>query len=155
MANQLLTDLQLQHMSHVQFPFGDRRPLLSYAPNNRAFLYTEEDILPENRFSMPSGAGRKRPSKKRGGSTKVRVVKGRVQLRVAGYTGVQSLAPSHLVRHIPSSKLRIAAKKLLGKSKKNLGGKRSKKRRRKGKKRGRKGKKGKKRRKKKRRKNRK
>jgi hypothetical protein len=134
-------------MSHVQFPFGNRRPLLSYAPNNRAFLYTEEDILPENRFSMPSGAGRKRPSKKRGGSTKVRVVKGRVQLRVAGYKGVQSLAPSHLVRHIPSSKLRIAAKKFLGKSRKNPGGKRSKKRR--------KGKKGKKGRKKKRRKNRK
>jgi hypothetical protein len=117
-------------MSHVQFPFGERRPLVSYAPNNRAFLYNEEDtILPEQAFSMPPVAGgRKRPSK-------VRVVKGRVQLRVAGYNGVQSLASSHLVRHIPSSKLRLAAKKLLRKEKKNPGGRRSKK--------GRKGKKGK------------
>ena len=135
-------------MSHVQFPFGDRRPLVSYAPNNRAFLYNEEDtILPEHTFSMPP---RKQPSK-------VRVVKGRVQLRVAGYNGVQSLASSHLVRHIPSSKLRLAAKKLLRKEKKNPGGRRSKKGRkgRKGKGKKRKGKKRKGKKTKKRRKNRK
>ena len=108
-------------MSHVQTPQGERRPLLNYSSNNRAFLFNEEDPLSENQISMPSRS-RSKPSKKRkGGSSKIRVVKGRVQLRVAGYSGIQSLAPSHLIRHIPSAKLRLAARKLLGKPDKKQG----------------------------------
>ena len=126
-------------MSPVQTASGERRPLLNYAPNNRAFLFSEEEPLSEAQFSMPPRT-RKRPSKKRkGGSSKIRLVKGRVQLRVAGFAGVQNLAPAHLVRFIPSSKLRLAAKKLLGKPEnKKRGGSKKKKRGKKG----RKGKKG-------------
>ena len=53
--------------------------------------------------------GGKKPSKSR----KIRLVKGRVQLRVQGYSGVQHIPSSHLIRYIPSSRLRFAAKKVL------------------------------------------
>ena len=39
---------------------------------------------------------------------------------MSGHSGVQRLAPSHLVRHIPGARLRLAAKKLLGVSPKNI-----------------------------------
>jgi hypothetical protein len=46
-------------------------------------------------------------------SNKVRVVGGRVRLRVTGYQGLQSLAPSSLIRFIPTTKLRLAARRVL------------------------------------------
>ncbi len=46
-------------------------------------------------------------------SNKVRVVRGRVRLHVAGYPGLESFNPSELILHIAVSKLRIAAKKVL------------------------------------------
>ena len=46
-------------------------------------------------------------------SNKVRVVAGRVRLRVKGYEGLQTLAPSSLIRFIAATKLRIAARKVL------------------------------------------
>ena len=103
-------------MSRVQYPISERRPLLSYAPHNRAFLidndYPESDnSMPQSKKSRSRG---RRQSKVKGGSTKVRIVKGKVLLRVSGHSGVQRLAPSHLVRHIPGARLRLAAKKLLG-----------------------------------------
>lgn len=45
--------------------------------------------------------------------SKIRIVGGRVKLRVAGFKGVQALSPSHLVRHIALGKLKAAAKKVL------------------------------------------
>jgi hypothetical protein len=59
-------------------------------------------------------AGRGRTRAGGGGKGKVRVVKGRVSLRVAGSPGYQRLAPGQLVRHVPITKLRAAAKKILG-----------------------------------------
>ena len=102
-------------MSRVQYPISERRPLLSYAPHNRAFLidndYPESDnSMPQSKKSRSRG---RRQSKVKGGSTKVRIVKGKVLLRVSGHSGVQRLPPSHLVRHIPGARLRLAAKKLL------------------------------------------
>ena len=38
---------------------------------------------------------------------------GRVKLRVTGYQGLQSLAPSSLIRFIPTTKLRLAARRVL------------------------------------------
>jgi hypothetical protein len=73
--------------------------------------------------------------RRRGGGSKVRFVKGRVQLRVAGYAGLRYLSPAHLVRHISAAKLRLAAKHVLRKTEKRGGGvKRKRRRRRKSKK---------------------
>lgn len=67
--------------------------------------------------SRRAGKRRKRraASRKRAGGRvgKVRVVKGRVNVRVGGYTGVQKIAASHLIRYLPASKLKAAAKKVL------------------------------------------
>jgi hypothetical protein len=69
-------------------------------------------------------------AKKRRGGNKIRFVKGRVQLRVAGYAGTRYLSPAHLVRHISAAKLRLAAKHVLRKTEKRGGGGAVKKRRR-------------------------
>jgi hypothetical protein len=56
------------------------------------------------------------PRKRRarsGASGKLRVVKGRVNVRVAGYLGVQKLAPSKLIPYLPATKVRQAAKRVL------------------------------------------
>ena len=111
----------------------ERKPLLNYSDTlERASLIDtdiEEDSMPRRRKSSRAG-GRRR---KLGGSKRkgVRVNKGRIGLRVAGYQGLQHLSASELIRYVPLSKLRVAAKKVLNRS----GKKRTK---RKGKKRGRK-----------------
>jgi len=48
--------------------------------------------------------------------TKVRIVNGKVALRVAGYPGTQRVTASQLVRFVPLNKLRVAAKRALGAS---------------------------------------
>jgi hypothetical protein len=69
---------------------------------------------------MPSSAKRKRRSGKKSSasssSKKPKVIKGRVTLRVAGYSGVQRIAPSALIPYLPAAKLRQAAKRALGAS---------------------------------------
>jgi hypothetical protein len=95
---------------------GRKIPLLGYSqnPNQRATL------LPLDHFdkSMPRRkrntalAGRRRTRRRTGGG-KTRVVKGRVLLRLPGF-GLTKLSPSELVRHIPVSKLKTAARKVLG-----------------------------------------
>ena len=54
------------------------------------------------------GGGKRRPKKQT-----VRLTKGRLSLRVAGFQGTHRLAPSALVRYIPLNKLKLAAKKVL------------------------------------------
>jgi hypothetical protein len=73
---------------------------------------------------MPSAGGskrRKRSGKRTSssvssGSKRPRVVKGRVNLRVVGYSGLQKIPPSALIPFLPASKLRQAAKRALGAS---------------------------------------
>jgi len=62
-------------------------------------------------------------------SAKVRIIKGRVKLRVPGFPNVQTLSPSHLVRHISAAKLRLAAKQVLKKTNKKVRRRKTKKRR--------------------------
>ena len=86
-----------------------RRPLVRFENTGRAQLISST--------SMP----RKIRSKSRKGksstsSRKPRVIKGRINLRVAGYTGVQKIAPSSLIPFLPVNKLRLAAKKALAAS---------------------------------------
>jgi hypothetical protein len=88
-----------------------RKPLLRFETSERAQLISG---------SMPSSGKRKRRSGKKSStsssSKKPRVVKGRVTLRVAGYSGVQKIAPSALIPYLPATKLRQAAKRALGAS---------------------------------------
>ena len=58
--------------------------------------------------SAGRGGGKRRPKKQT-----VRLTKGRLSLRVAGFQGTHRLAPSALVRYIPLNKLKLAAKKVL------------------------------------------
>jgi hypothetical protein len=99
-----------------------RKPLVPFAsdadPNNRNERRAR--LESETRSLMPSvtRAKAKSSAKRRSASkTKVRLVKGRVRLRVAGHQGVQNLAPAHLVRYVGVSQLKQAAKKLLKASK--------------------------------------
>jgi hypothetical protein len=86
-----------------------RKPLLRFETGERAQLITTT--------SMPSSGKRKRRSGKTSSSSKKpRVVKGRVTLRVAGYSGVQRLPPSALIPYLPANKLKQAAKRALGAS---------------------------------------
>lgn len=90
-----------------------RKPLLRFENSEKAQLIST---------SMPSGGSRKRRSVKKSGSAstnsrKPKVIKGRVNLRVPGYLGLQKLAPSALIPYLPASKLKQAAKKALSKNK--------------------------------------
>lgn len=85
----------------------------------------------------PAKRQRKRSGKRSVASTsgkKPRIVKGRVNLRVAGYSGLQKIPPSKLIPFLPATKLRQAAKRALGlsggggKRKKTLRGRRRRKR---------------------------
>lgn len=64
--------------------------------------------MPPATRSRAKSARQKKTSSKR-----VRIVNGRIRLRVSGFPGIQSLSPAHLVKYIPVSKLRLAAKKVL------------------------------------------
>jgi hypothetical protein len=116
-------------MSLVQQQIG-RKPLVSFAATNRARLV---GVTGQTAASMPAVTRRRAAAgarRRRGGKSKVRFVKGRVVLRVAGYAGARHLSPAHLVRHISAAKLRLAAKQVLRKTARK-GGAVKKKRRRK------------------------
>lgn len=95
-----------------------RKPLVRFDTQSRAHLVS----YTANNASMPAGTGRRRrrrgslagkTKRTKGGRGKPRVVKGRLNVRVAGYLGVQKLAPSKLIPYLPANKLRQAAKKAL------------------------------------------
>ena len=93
-----------------------RKPLVSFAATNRARLV---GVTGQTAASMPAVTRRRAAAgarRRRGGKSKVRFVKGRVVLRVAGYAGARHLSPAHLVRHISAAKLRLAAKQVLRKT---------------------------------------
>lgn len=70
--------------------------------------------------SMSKTSGEKQKRKKRTSkpksNTSVRLIKGKVVLKVPGYQGVQRLAPSNLIQHINKKNLKNAAKSALKKS---------------------------------------
>lgn len=95
----------------------ESKPILSYSDTlERATLIdndyqTESMPAKKGRSNKKSGVRKQNKSKKK----KVRVNKGRINLKVAGYQGLQSVSASELVHYIALSKLRAAAKKLLKK----------------------------------------
>jgi hypothetical protein len=60
------------------------------------------------------GAATRRRIGRTGRRSKVRIVKGKIALRVAGFPGFQRIGASQLVRFVPLAKLRVAAKRVLG-----------------------------------------
>ena len=113
--------------------FTTKRPLLNFSTNDEraTLLPIESELMPRQRRRQKGGAttrsvstrkriGRRRRRVK---STKgIRFVKGRLALRVAGYSGLQRIAPSQLVRFVPLSKLKTAAKRVLLGSVRRSGG---------------------------------
>ena len=110
--------------------FASNRPLLNFSTKDEraTLLPIESELMPRRRRRgvaatssrriTRSASGRKRLAKRRKGrrvkSTKgIRLIKGRLALRVAGYSGLQRIAPSQLVRFVPLSKLKTAAKRVL------------------------------------------
>ena len=94
----------------------ERIPLVCYNTNQRARLIGGEEE--QKLFSTGSNTwfsmSKKSKGSKQAKSRKIRLVKGgRIQLRLAGFSGVQTIPSSHLIRYIPSSRLRFAAKKVL------------------------------------------
>jgi hypothetical protein len=80
-----------------------RSPLVKFDSSERASI-----------VSMPArtrSSKRKRKTKVTKG--KLRVVKGRVNLRLSGYSGVQKIPPGSLIPYLPLNKVRAAAKKVL------------------------------------------
>jgi hypothetical protein len=92
-----------------------KKPLVRFDNLSRAQLVgTSTTSRALSRKSMPS---RKRTSgrgkKVRSTKGKPRVIKGRVNVRVSGYVGVQKIAPSKLIPYLPANKVKLAVKKAL------------------------------------------
>ena len=85
------------------------RPLLRFENFGRAQLISNSSMPKKARSTKTKRA-------KSTASRKPRIVKGRINLRVAGYSGIQKIAPSSLVPYLPINKLRLAAKKALAAS---------------------------------------
>jgi hypothetical protein len=103
----------------------ERKSLLAYSDNQeRASIYNFD----ENNPSMPSK--KRKSSKRKTGKKALRVTKGRVSLKVKGYSGNHSFSASQILPYIALSKVKLAAKKILSKSgkKKTRKSKRGKKR---------------------------
>jgi hypothetical protein len=82
------------------------RPLVRFENFGRAQLISNS--------SMPKKIRSKGKKGKSTNTRKPRIVKGRIHLKVAGYSGIQKISPSSLVPYLPINKLRLAAKKALG-----------------------------------------
>jgi hypothetical protein len=94
---------------------GPRKPLVSFSTRERASLVLPKSMPPRRRKSSKRKTTTRRRTRRRSGaaSNKIRIVGGRIRLRVTGYPGLQALAPSALVRFIPTTKLRLAARRVL------------------------------------------
>jgi hypothetical protein len=119
----------------MSYGLSERKPLLNFSDTlERATLV---DLDSDSESMPPKRRSRKRKGAKRGprkGLKGVRVTKGKISLKIRGYSGIQKLGASELIHYIPLSKLKVAAKKVLRRS----GAKKTKKRRKgKGKRKGR------------------
>jgi len=106
------------------------QPLVEYSPssNDRATLMTIAGSSSLSAFSTGQRRRRRRSGvarstaraggnrRKRTRVSKIRIVKGRVALRVTGRPGVQHIGAGQLVRFVPINKLRAAARRVLNAS---------------------------------------
>jgi hypothetical protein len=93
------------------FGFGSDQPLLKFSENEeRASFIEEQDNTSMSRSK--SGKRKKSAKKQLKGTKGLKFSKGRLALHLAGF-GLQKLGASELVKFIPLSKLKQAAKKVL------------------------------------------
>jgi hypothetical protein len=105
------------------------RPLLNFSTRDEraTLLPVESELMPRRRRRVTTTRTTRttrsvtkrrrtlRRKKRRVRTIKgVRLVKGRLALRVAGYSGVQHIPPSQLVKFVPLAKLKTAASRVLG-----------------------------------------
>jgi len=89
-----------------------QRPFVEFSPHQeRASLMSVGGRHSQTRSRSTKRKGRRRKSSR---VSKIRIVKGKVALRIGGFPGVQRVGASQLVRFVPLNKLRSAAKKVLG-----------------------------------------
>jgi hypothetical protein len=98
------------------FGFSLDQPILKFSENEEraSFIEPTEDTSMSRKKS--GKGGKRKKGGKRGNSSKgtkgLRFSKGRLALRLSGF-GLQKLGASELVKFIPLSKLKQAAKKVL------------------------------------------
>jgi hypothetical protein len=98
---------------------SSQEPLLKYSADCERASFIDDDEE-QTKDLMPKKRGAKKGKKKskrsrrqgQGGAKGVKLVKGKVSLRLEGL-GIQKLGASELVRFISLSKLKVAAKKFL------------------------------------------
>ena len=83
--------------------YFNRRPLVRFDTSERASLVP----------SMPSASRRIIRRNRKSTKSRPRLLKGRVNIRVAGFPGLQKLSPSTLIPYLPLNKIRLAAGKAL------------------------------------------
>ena len=99
---------------------SSRKPLVQFNAAERARLV---DLMPSKRAPKRGGRGKRR-TRAGGGSKRLRVIKGRVNVRIPGY-GLQKIAPSSLIPYLPSVKIRQAAKRVFNATHKGTSKKRT------------------------------
>ena len=94
--------------------FSSDQPLLKFSENEEraSFIEDKEDTSMSRSKGGKGGKGKKTGKKALKGTKGLKFSKGRLALRLAGF-GLQKLGASELVKFIPLSKLKQAAKKVL------------------------------------------
>ena len=92
-----------------------KKPLLQYSENEeRATLIDDGDgYLPMAPRKKKSG---KKKGSKKGKKKGIRVTKGKISIKVPGYSGGQKFSASEILPFIAVSKVKAAAKRILSKS---------------------------------------
>jgi hypothetical protein len=106
------------------------QPLLKFSENEEraSFIEQEEDTSMSRNKSRKGGKRKKSGKKALKGTKGLKFSKGRLALKLSGF-GLQKLGASELVKFIPLSKLKQAAKKVLrGKGTKQIKRRKQKKR---------------------------
>lgn len=109
------------HCQQTIVPYSkseNRANLMSYSGQGGTTKRRKRSQSKSGQKRRPSSTKR-RPQRRRRHKTrvtKVRLVKGKVSLRIQGYPGTQKIGATQLVRFIPLNKLKIAAKRVLGSS---------------------------------------
>ncbi len=96
-----------------------KKPFITFSDReDRADLMTFGSTSTRRKRSKSTHSSRKRRSgvrrRLKTRVSKVRIVNGKVALRIGGFPGVQKVGASQLVRFVPLNKLRSAAKRALG-----------------------------------------
>jgi hypothetical protein len=90
-------------------------PLVRYSTQNRAILLSSANSMPKTRRAG-GAVTRSRRKRSVAAGNKVRIVKGRVVVKVGGYPGTHRFGAGQLIRFVPLNRIKLAAKRILGSS---------------------------------------